>query len=72
MKIYYDREVDAAYIKLSELEPVGVIEISEGINIDVTDKDEIVGIEILNATKKFPLESLFTCEYDPELLVGMG
>jgi uncharacterized protein YuzE len=72
MKIYYDREVDAAYIKLSELKPVGVIEISEGVNVDVTDKDEIVGIEILNATKKFPLESLFTCEYDPELMVGAG
>lgn len=68
MKIYYDKEVDAAYIRLSELEPTGVIEISEGINVDVTDKDEIVGVEILDATKKFPLKSLFICEYEPEFL----
>jgi uncharacterized protein YuzE len=70
MKIFYDKDVDAAYIKLSELQPTAVIEISEGVNLDVTDIDEIVGIEILNAAKKFPLKSLFVCEYDPELLVG--
>jgi uncharacterized protein YuzE len=70
MKIYYDKEIDAAYIRLSDLEPTGVIEISEGINVDVTDKDELVGIEILDASKKFPLRSLFVYEYDSELLVN--
>ena len=34
MKISYDKEVDAAYIRLSEQEPSGVIEISKGINVD--------------------------------------
>lgn len=70
MKISYDKEVDAAYIRLSELKPTGVIEISEGINVDVTDKGEIIGIEILDAAKKFPLKSLFTCEYEPELMLS--
>jgi len=72
MKIHYDKEVDAAYIRLSDQEPSGVIEVAEGINIDVTDRGEIVGIEILDASKKFPLKSLFTCEYDSELLLGEG
>ena len=72
MKIHYDKEVDAAYIRLSDQEPSGVIEVAEGINIDVTDRGEIVGIEILDASKKFPLKSLFTCEYDSELLLGKG
>ena len=70
MKIYYDKEVDAAYIRLSDQEPSGVIEISEGMNVDVTDKGEIVGIEILDASKKFPLKSLFTFEYDSDLLLS--
>jgi uncharacterized protein YuzE len=70
MKIYYDKEVDAAYIRLSDQKPTGVIEISEGINVDVTDKGEIVGIEILDASKKFPLQSLFVCEYDTDLLLS--
>jgi len=72
MKIHYDKEVDAAYIRLSDQEPSGVIEVAEGINIDVTDRGEIVGIEILDASKKFPIKSLFTCEYDSELLLGKG
>lgn len=70
MKIFYDKEVDAAYIKLSDSKPTGVREISEEINIDLTDKGEIVGIEILDASKKIPLKSLFTCEYDTELLLS--
>ncbi|GAB6182938.1 DUF2283 domain-containing protein [Thermodesulfovibrio hydrogeniphilus] len=49
MKIYYDAEVDAAYIKLSDKNPTGVIEITEGLNIDVTEEGEIVGIEISDA-----------------------
>ena len=43
---YYDKEVDAAYIRLSDAERTGVIEISEGIKINLTDKEEIVGIDI--------------------------
>lgn len=56
MKIYYDKEVDAAYIKLSDITPAGVIEIAEGINVDTTDSGEVVGIELLDASKKFPLK----------------
>jgi len=70
MKISYDREVDAAYIRLSDLQPSGVVEVAEGINIDVTEENQIVGIEILDATKKLSLESLFTCQYDSKLLLG--
>lgn len=70
MKIYYDQEVDAAYLRLSEEAPSGVVEMSEGVNLDLTEDGKIVGIEIINASKKFPLQSLFTCEYDPKLIAG--
>jgi len=69
MKISYDSEVDAAYIKLSDSKPSGVVEMTEGVNLDVTEKGEITGIEILDASKKFPLKSLFVCEYEPEMLL---
>ena len=36
MKVHYDKEVDALYIKLSNQKPDGVIEIAEGVNIDTT------------------------------------
>ncbi|MBA7627583.1 hypothetical protein ES703_35047 [subsurface metagenome] len=67
MKVQYDKEVDAAYIKLSNLKPTGVVEIIEGLHIDTTDDGKIVGIEILNVSKKFPVESLFKYEIDNEI-----
>ncbi len=67
MKIRYDKEVDTAYIKLSNLRPTGVVEIIEGFNIDTTDDGKIVGIEILSASKKFPIENLFKYEIDNEI-----
>jgi uncharacterized protein YuzE len=72
MIIHYDKNVDAAYLKLSDDQPTGVIEIAEGINVDVTEEGGIVGIEILDVKKKFPLKSLFICEYDPGLLFVEG
>jgi len=69
MKIYYDKNVDAAYLKMSDEQATGVVEVSEGVNLDLTEDGKIVGIEILDATKKFPLQSLFSCEYDPNLLM---
>ena len=67
MKVQYDKEVDAAYIKLSNFKPTGVVEIIEGLHIDTTDDGKIVGIEILNVSKKFPVENLFKYEIDNEI-----
>ncbi len=58
MKIYYDKDVDALYIKLGNKKPDGVIEIVEGVNLDTTEDGEIVGIEILNASQKIDLKTI--------------
>ncbi len=50
MRVYYDNEVDALYIKLGNKSPDGVIEIAEGVNPDTTSENKIVGIEILDAS----------------------
>ncbi len=64
MKIFYDKETDSAYIELSQKKPTGAVELKEGVSIDTTDADEIVGIELLNASKKFPIETLFRFEVE--------
>jgi uncharacterized protein YuzE len=66
MKISYDKEVDAIYLKLADSKPDGVIEVAEGINIDVTVDGKIVGIELLDATKKITIDSLLTYEIEAE------
>jgi Uncharacterized conserved small protein len=62
MQVRYDREVDAAYIKLSSKRPEGVIEIDEGVILHVTKDKKIVGIEILDASDKMPIKNLFNFE----------
>jgi uncharacterized protein YuzE len=52
MKVYYDDEVDALYIRLGDETPEGVVELSDGVNLDTTSDNKIIGIEILEASKK--------------------
>jgi uncharacterized protein YuzE len=66
MKVNYDKEVDAVYIELSKSKSDGVIEVAEGINIDVTSDGKIVGIELLDATQKVSLDTLLTYEIAAE------
>ncbi len=70
MKVYYDNEVDALYLKLGDEAPEGVIEISEGVNLDTTSEDKIVGIEILDASKKIDLKTIlsYSLEFEKDLI----
>ena len=55
MKVKYDREVDVLYISLSQ-EPISESDESKpGIIIDYSDTGDIVGIEILDASKRTTL-----------------
>ncbi len=64
MRVHYDSEVDAVYIKLGSKKPDGVVEVSEGVNLDTTSEDEIVGIEILDASKRMDLKTILTYELE--------
>ena len=72
MKVSYDADVDAVYLELLKSEPEGVIEVAEGIHIDVTADGKIVGIELLDASKKVSLGSLLTYEIDAEDIGKLG
>jgi uncharacterized protein YuzE len=71
MKVYYDDEVDALYLKLGDETPDGVIEISDGVNIDTTSENKLVGIEILNASKKIDLKTMlsYSFEFEKKLVI---
>ncbi len=70
MKVHYDNEEDALYLKLGDESPEGVIEIAEGVNLDTTSEDKIVGLEILNASKKIDLKTIlsYTLVLDRDLI----
>ncbi|MDW7680048.1 MAG: DUF2283 domain-containing protein [bacterium] len=70
MKVYYDEEVDALYLKFGDQKPDGVVEITEGINIDTTSDGKLTGIEILKASKKINIDTIlsYTLELDQSIL----
>lgn len=58
MKIEYDREADALYIRFKETYVNDNIDIEEGVTVDLDEKGHILGIEILDATKKLSLKDI--------------
>jgi len=54
MKLKIDREADALYLSLDDSPVLESDEISPGIILDYNDQEEIVGIEILNLSKRSP------------------
>ncbi len=70
MKAYYDDEADALYLKLGDEIHEGVIEISEGVNLDSTPEGNLVGIEILKASKKMDIKTIlsYRLEVDKKIL----
>ncbi len=68
MYVNYDKEVDAAFIQLSEKKPDSAIEIKEGIILHLTKDGDIVAFEILQASKKLNIAELFN--YRVPVLAG--
>jgi uncharacterized protein YuzE len=70
VRITYDPHADAAYIYLTEIGPVGVASSSfvqrdmemAGINCDFNDANQLVGIEVLGASRAVPSDVLSQAE----------
>lgn len=62
--MFYDDEVDALYLKLGDEPPEGVIEVSDGVDLDTTSENKIVDIEILEASKKTDLKTIFLTRWN--------
>ncbi len=70
MKVYYDNEVDALYLKLGEGKPEGVTEMAGGVNLDITRDGKLVGIEILEASHIINIQTIlsYSLELDKKIL----
>lgn len=53
MKITYDHEADALYIGLIDKKPFDTIELESGTLYEVDERGRLLGIEILDASKKY-------------------
>lgn len=59
MKIEYDNQVDAIYIRLQEKYVTRTVEIEDGLNIDLDENGKLIGLEVLDATERYALADLF-------------
>ncbi len=59
MRIEYDREVDALYLRLQEKYVARTIEIEEGLNLDLDEDGKLIGLEVLDATERYSLSDIF-------------
>ena len=58
MKIEYDKKADALYIQLKEAVVEDSIDVEEGVVVDVDAESHIIGLEVLNASKRLTLSDL--------------
>ena len=59
MKIEYDQEVDAFYIRIQEKDVAKTKEIEEGINIDIDEEGKLIGLEIIGAKERYNRKDIF-------------
>ena len=65
MQILYDAKTDLLYMRLDDRkQPVINKRLSRDIVLDVGEGDRIVGIEILDASKRLNLERLLPVKYE--------
>ncbi len=65
MKITYDSEADAVYIYFKEIskgEAVKTISLNDSLNIDLDKHGRTLGIEILDASKNLPKNTIKSAE----------
>ena len=54
MKLKVDREADALYLRLDDSEIIESEEVSPGVVLDFNQQNQVVGIEMLNLSKRAP------------------
>ena len=70
MKITYDSEADALYIRLREVELADSMDVEEGVTVDLDNEGHIAGIEILDASQRMTPEELANIHYENLLLTA--
>lgn len=63
MKLHIDKEADALYLRLDDSKIIESEEVSPGVVLDFNEINQVVGIEILNLSKRSPKLDLGELQY---------
>jgi uncharacterized protein YuzE len=62
VELKYDREADAAYLRLSDSEIIESEEVAPGVILDYDAEGHIVGLEVLHAKRHLANDTLVAAE----------
>jgi len=49
---YYDKDSDVKWVIFSDGPEAGYIEVAPGVNVEINAKNEVIGVEIMNYSKR--------------------
>jgi uncharacterized protein YuzE len=64
MRVRFDQETDALYIRLDESAVSGTEEVSPGVMLDFDAENRVVGIEILDVKRRLPEAQLKQIQFE--------
>ena len=54
MRLHVDKEADALYLRLDDSKIIESEEVSPGVVLDFNERNQVVGIEMLNLSQRAP------------------
>lgn len=64
MRLHFDEQADAVYLRLDESEIVESEEVQPGIVLDFNARNQVVGLEILRVKERVPLANLKQIQFE--------
>ncbi len=64
MKVHFDEKADAIYFRLDDSRIVESQEVQPGIVLDFNEKNQVVGVEILQVKSRVPLANLKQMQFE--------
>lgn len=66
MRLHVDKEADALYLRLDDSKIVESEEVAPGVVLDFNAQNQVVGIEMLNLSKRTPNLDLQDFQYQTD------
>ena len=63
MRLHVDKQADALYLRLDDSKIIESEEVSPGVVLDFNERNQVVGIEMLNLSKRTPKLDLRELHY---------
>ncbi|MBI1318847.1 MAG: DUF2283 domain-containing protein [Candidatus Hydrogenedens sp.] len=64
MRLHVDKAADALYLRLDDSPIIESEEVSPGVVLDYNERNEVVGVEFLNLSKRSPQLDVQAFQYE--------